>query len=445
MISVLLATAAIRSEAAPILSITGRVFNMLEQPLQDAYVRHASAGTYSGVDGSYSLPVMQPGCYLVTASGPRVPDGAYFETSKDICVGLQDKSGQDFRVPYQLYGEASPAFTNSLQEGAVTQTAMILCPPEDCKVQIQLYRTGFGADLSVLGEFVGTFASVYDQTDPEGFAHHRVLVPLPAGTQPGWYQVVREARNPTTNELQSRCMFDRCWNYFAVDNALPRLGSGTPQGWIRTTAPTLRITFTDESNVGLDLSTLQLRLDGELIANNLLLIEGSLWNGAVTYHASGLGQGPHEASMQVADRAGNVSEPAIFSFTVDTLKPSTSQLTPTGTINSANPRISALVADASPGEIDPASIVLTLTNGFITSRLSHAFDPTTGEVSYQVPQDVQGPGLGQFPLAAGKYTVRLRFSDLAGNLTETSWTFTVSTTVAKKVLAANDRSEVSSS
>jgi hypothetical protein len=430
-----LAAAPFGAEAASILSISGRVFSMRGEALEGAYVRHASAGTYTGANGTYTIPVMQPGCYLVTASGPGLPDGAYFETSRDICVGLQGKSGQDFRVPYQLYGEAEPAFLNSLQERSVTQSGMIFCPPESCLVKAQLYHQPFGADVSTLGAFVGTFALAYDSIDQDGFVHHRGVIPIPAGAPPGWYQVVREARNPATNELQSRCMFDRCWNYFAVDNTPPRLGSSTPQGWVRTGSPIIRIPFADEQDVGLDLASLQLRLDGEIIPNNLLFIEGSLWSGAVTYHPGGLAEGLHEVWMQVADRAGNAAEPASFSFKVDTIKPSASQLTPTGTISSSSPKIAAQVADAGPGQIDPVSIMLTLSNGILTHRLAHSFDPSTGNVVYQVPQDVRGPGLGQFPLTSGSYTVRLRLGDLAGNLTETSWTFKVNMTPSEWIVA----------
>jgi hypothetical protein len=426
---------AVRSEAVSVLSIRGRVFSMRTDPLQGAYVRHTTAGVYTDASGAYSLQVTQPGCYLVTASGPNAPAGAYFETSRTICVGVQGTSGQDFRVPYQLYGQAVPSFLNSVEDRSVTQTAMILCPPEACMVKADLYRTGFGADLSTLGEFVGTVTLTHDGTDPEGFSRYQGVIPIPAGQPAGWYQVVREARNPATNELQSRCMFDRCWNYYAVDNAAPRLGSGTPQDWIRTASPLIRIPFTDEQDVGLDLTSLLLRLDGQLVANNLLLLEGNLWSGAVTYRAGGLTDGAHVVSLEVSDRAGNAATPAGFTFTVDTAKPVASKFTPTGSIGTCCPKISALLTDTNSGQIDAASIVMTLSNGVISNRLVHTFDPATGEVWYQVPADVQGPGLGQFPLAQGNYTVKLRAGDLAGNVMEITWTFKVSATATAWVVA----------
>ena len=423
-----LAFGPISSEALPVMSISGRVSNMRGEALANAYVRHASAGTYTDAAGAYSLLVTQPGCYAVTASGPSAPEGAYFETTRTICTSVQGTSGQDFRVPYQLYGEAVPGYLNSFEDRSVTQSAMIFCPPESCAVRASLYRTSFGSDLSVLGEFVGTVALAYDYTGADGFAHHQVTIPIPAGTTPGWYQVVREARNPSTDELQSRCMFDRCWNYFAVDNVAPRLGTPTPQNWIKTAAPTIRIPFTDEASVGIDPATARLSLDGVAVPSSALLLEGSLWNGAVTYRPSGLAEGIHGVVFEVADRAGNAAGPLNFGFTVDTAKPAISQSSPTGTIGSCCPRISARIADAAPGQIDPASIVLTLSNGLVTNRLAHTFDPVSGEVAYQVPQDVQGSWLGQYPLAPGTYTVRLSVQDLATNAAETSWTFKVKTT-----------------
>jgi hypothetical protein len=48
---------------------------------------------------------------------------------------------------------------------------------------------------------------------------------------------------------------------------------------------------------------------------------------------------------------------------------------------------------------------------------------------------VQGPGLGQFPLAQGNYTVKLRAGDLAGNVMEVTWTFKVSATATAWVVA----------
>jgi len=101
---------------------------------------------------------------------------------------------------------------------------------------------------------------------------------------------------------------------------------------------------------------------------------------------------------------------------VDTTPPMISILSPAdgALINTASPRISATVTDASG--IDTASIVMTVDG----ASVAHTYDSATGLVSYDVPATE--------PLAEGLHTVALDVSDTVGNPATASWSFTVDTT-----------------
>lgn len=406
--------------------IRGHVYDMRGNPLHQALVSTTTEETYTEADGSYELKVDQPACWPVSASHTK-PYGAYFGSdTRWICTWLGDAEGEDFRVPYYIYGDATPTFLNSLQDRVVTQTALIYCPPEFCSPQVHVYRLPLGEDpYGKEGEFVGTFLLQFDKTDQDGYSHYKSDIPIPAGTPEGQYRVVRESRNPETGELQTRCMWDRCWNWFVIDNTAPRLGLGSPEAWSNTAEPLIRIPFEDEYPVGISTKSLVFKLDGRQLERSEYSFDGLPWKGAVFHQATGLSDGNHTVSLTLTDRAGN-SALTEFSFVIDTLTPGATDASPTGTITTPTPTISAELTDGgNPGTIDPSSIRLLISKGALTNEVEAAFDPGSGIVSYDVPQHVEGVGLGEFPLMDGTYVVSLHFSDLAGNTGLLSWHFTV--------------------
>ena len=146
---------------------------------------------------------------------------------------------------------------------------------------------------------------------------------------------------------------------------------------------------------------------------------------SVYTHANNLADGPHAIEMVFVDWAGNRGV-LDSSLVVDTTGPVLSQPSPTGTITTTTPALSVITTDGGSG-VDPKGIAMTLSNGVVSSRLTPTYDPQNGRISYQVPTTVTGVGVGQSPLLDGTYTVTTSVRDRAGNVSSTSWRFTVKT------------------
>ncbi|MBI4744211.1 MAG: RHS repeat protein, partial [Actinobacteria bacterium] len=135
-------------------------------------------------------------------------------------------------------------------------------------------------------------------------------------------------------------------------------------------------------------------------------------------------EGQNNLYYYSADTAGNNEMVKSQLFKVDTGLPSISEQTPTPntTVNTYTPTISARLTDSSSA-IDPSTIVMKLDD----QPVSHSYDLVTGIVSFAPPSD----------LTKGKHYVDLSVKDNAGNLSTSSWHFTVFGTVISDHVLTN--------
>ena len=134
-----------------------------------------------------------------------------------------------------------------------------------------------------------------------------------------------------------------------------------------------------------------------------------------------LPDGEHEITVQLADRAGNAVE-AAFSFTLDTVPPELTLLSPApdSFINDPAPQMRVAWTDLTGSGADPTTLRVFLRMGAdpeveITDRFTIGTDEATAETP-----------AGE-TLADGTWRLRAVLSDLAGNVAAAEGTFSVDT------------------
>ena len=125
--------------------------------------------------------------------------------------------------------------------------------------------------------------------------------------------------------------------------------------------------------------------------------------------------GLHNVTVNVSDNAGNPNSTS-WSFTVDTMPPAISDLMPAdgACVRIGTPEICADYNDGSGSGIDTSSVTITVDGTNVTGAASVnpegvCYTPTTD-------------------LSEGEHTVMVNVSDICGNPSSISWSFTVDTT-----------------
>lgn len=118
---------------------------------------------------------------------------------------------------------------------------------------------------------------------------------------------------------------------FSVDATAPALAVAEPAAGalLRTSAPTLRVTYADDQ--GVDLATLRVRVDG--VDRTASLAVGA---GEASGTLAGLSDGAHQIEAQIADQTGNLAT-ATSRFSVDTLAPTGALASPGSPTPSPSP------------------------------------------------------------------------------------------------------------
>jgi len=195
------------------------------------------------------------------------------------------------------------------------------------------------------------------------------------------------------------------WAYMrqAVDTLPPSITGLQPSGAIATTATTLSAGYVDGGS-GVDSASVAVYLDGSPVSGCTVVAA------SVSCPVSGLSEGSHSFTVQVADLLGNAGS-ATSPFTVDTGAPVVSSVQPSGTISSDSATIAAYYSDSVSG-VDNASVSLTLDGNPLSGCVV-----TASSASCEV-----------YGLAGGPHTIGGSVADLAGNVTPISGGFTVSIT-----------------
>jgi len=193
-----------------------------------------------------------------------------------------------------------------------------------------------------------------------------------------------------------------------IDTVAPVISLPSPVGWVSVADPTISAKITDaDPSSGIDVGSIVMKLDDVPVVGHVY----DPGTGLVSFDATGLGEGEHDVTVDVKDKAGNPATQLKWSFSVDLTKPVISIPSPVGWVSVANPTISATISDDAPSSgIDEATIIMTLDGTPVTT-------PTYagGVVSF----DATG-------LDEGEHDVTVDVSDNVGNeAIQLAWSFSV--------------------
>ncbi|MBI5870348.1 MAG: hypothetical protein HZB44_05230, partial [Actinobacteria bacterium] len=186
------------------------------------------------------------------------------------------------------------------------------------------------------------------------------------------------------------------------DTTTPAVTNVMPSGIITTTSATVSAYYSDAES-GINSATAAITLDGSAMAGCTATAS------TISCPATGLAQGAHNISVSVTDNAANTGT-GTGSFTVDSLAPTVSGVTPTGTITSAATTVYANYTDA--------------TSGINTASVSVSVDTTTLTGCTVAAGSVSCPASG---LAEGAHNITVSVTDNAGNTGTGTGSFTVDT------------------
>ncbi len=188
---------------------------------------------------------------------------------------------------------------------------------------------------------------------------------------------------------------------FILDLEAPAISAISPSGIIAASDATITASFTDAVS-GVNPVTLSVTLDGLPLAGCTATAD------SVSCPATGISQGVHNISVDVADIAGNHGV-AGDSFMVDTVSPAVETVTPSGAIPSTDATIAVAYTDADSG-VNAATATVTL-DGLTLSGCT----ATAASVSCPVSG-----------LAVGAHAIGGHVADHAGNTAAISGSFSVS-------------------
>jgi methionine-rich copper-binding protein CopC len=212
-----------------------------------------------------------------------------------------------------------------------------------------------------------------------------------------------------------------------TDTTKPTISTLAPanNALLNRSTPTISAQYADTGS-GIDTTKVTFSVDGVNVTAQATITA----TGIIYTPTAALTNGAHSVQLSVTDKANN-TETASWSFKVDTLGPTISGQTPANnaTLNNAKPVISAQFAEqggTNGSGIDTTKTVLTV-DGVNVTAVSTA---TATGITYTPANN----------LSAGNHTAQLTIVDLAGNSTQSSWTFTIDTagpTISNQAPAVN--------
>lgn len=405
-------TVGAHADPVSLVHIRGTVTDRIGRPLAGVAVSDGSQVDYTDSAGQFHLDESAPGTrYFITSSRRDT-----LAQSASISAVAPGDYVHDFSLWYRAFASFdSQVFSTANGPKQLTFTLTSFAPFPGVAGQSGGASCVVAHDVLSNMDVQGSFLS-------DGGARGspwQGTIAVPANAPGGAHDVPAKVVDCATGtELASAPR-----SYF-IDNEAPALASGVPgPGHFPTSIgpSTLDVGayVTDSGGAGLSSTDSRISVDGIDLTGVTFTSSAS----RLSATASGLAAGSHQVTMKVADYAGNALDLA-WSFTVDDVGPVLSSAAPVGQVATSSPRISVNASDGDSG-VSASSISMTLSNGVVTSSVKSTFDPASGLISYQVPTTPAGLGLGQFALPEGQYTASVSVTDIAGNRSNTSWTFTV--------------------
>ncbi|MHB1325176.1 MAG: DUF3761 domain-containing protein [Thermoleophilia bacterium] len=184
------------------------------------------------------------------------------------------------------------------------------------------------------------------------------------------------------------------------DTTPPQVTSLQPSGTIKTTNATASVSFTD-SGTGIDSATANVYLDNVPIATCARTAT------SISCTTQGLAEGAHNITASVKDTAGNLGK-TNGAFTVDSIAPAISSITPSGEITANSITAVATYGDAGSG-INTKTVVVSLDGVPINGC-------TVGPATASCPSN---------GIAYGQHNLSVSVADLAGNAGTGSAAFSI--------------------
>lgn len=381
------------------LEIVGTVRDPYGTPVEGVVISDGGTPVFTDASGFYSLQETNFGTYTLTASRSGI-HGEYKSTNLTI---LSPSAVVDFDLKYVSRLTITPVYV-SVRNGpsSVGLTLRTYTPhpgpagqPSTSCAYAQDSLSGATIQLAHVG-FIGSEV-IWKGT-----------IAVPAGSDEDYHQIATRVR-----DCASGVALD--WGSsatFAIDNTPPQIVSSFPEAGNAQTP------------IGIEVR--------DPLRSVTVSIDGGPAQSAVRQNANPDGltpwsvlapdliDGPHVAEATATDSAGNTST-VQFAFVTENVRPSVENPYPTGVVSSSTPLIGAHVSDAS-GIVDWE---MTISNGVISQRVPATYNPDSGVVEYQVPDGLEEPALGRFPLPPGFYTATLSVRDAANNYSGRAWYFTV--------------------
>lgn len=403
LLSVTTAPIASAIGAATIFHIRGVVSDPIGRPLAGARVDDGNQSLLTDVTGAYDLPEENPGTYDVTAQRADT-------TSVTTTVGANvpaDKTA-NITLEYLIAGAFAPG---SVQPGV------------DVRLVVETAAPDPDPTANELGDPCVRVHNALTDLDEDAV---RTNLSGPRWGYPLWQYDITVPPSTTDNEYAFVVWAEDCatgtpltsesFAFLVVDGTAPTV-SVPEHAWVGPAA-SVDVSVTDGGTFpsGVDATSIITTIDGNESPHSYDS-EAEI----LSLDLTGVPVGDHAALVTAADYAGNTTTES-FLVTVDGDVPSVANPSPTGVIHDATPKLEAYGADATSG-IAPGAIELRISNGIQSARLNANYEPSTGLISYQVPEIPTGLGPGSGPLPPGKYSVVVRVSDRVGNDIERSWSF----------------------
>ncbi len=351
----------------------------------------------------------------VTASSTVTPSNVFYTPPAPLAEGMHN-------VSLQLNDNSTPANTAKRSWWFIVQTVVVdttppnitnLQPPDQSVIENPLPTIGASYDdLSGIDT-----ASVYLEVDSIDVTSSSTVTPFgvtyvpPSPLTEGIHNVyiALEDDSPIHNEAEAS------W-WFEVNSMAPNVTNLQPvnESLTNDNTPTISASYSDDS--GIDTASVELKLDS-IDVTSLATVTSS----SMSYTpGSSLSDGQHTLSLEVGDVSGDQkTTKVIWWFTVDTLPPTITNVTPTdGTVTGAND--TAVVADFyDESGIDTFSITFNFENQDTGGSVVGTLIITPTGIRF-VPDII---------LPDGNYCAYLGVSDTAGNREiQDWWCFTIDTT-----------------
>ncbi|MHB8793443.1 MAG: Ig-like domain-containing protein [Thermoleophilia bacterium] len=359
---------------------------------QTAQISASFSDSGSGIDSATAQVYVDGGTVsncIVSATSISCDVTGMADGVHDYTVSVMDLAGNTGTASTNLHVDTvAPTVSNIQPSGTITA--------DNATISAYYSDTGVGPNIS-------TAVVTLDGTELTGCTRTFTGISCPAaGLADGVHNITVSVFDNIANMGTGSSSFTVALPQ--ADTTAPSVNNVQPTGTVSSSTATVSADYSDAES-GIDTATASVYLDGTALAGCTAAAT------SVSCPATGLADGVHNITINVADNAGNIGS-GTGSFTVnlpDTTPPSVTNFLPSGTITASAATVYAYYSDADSG-INSASANVYLDG----TALSGCTTTATG---------VSCPVTG---LANGVHSISVSVADNAGNIGTGTGSFMVS-------------------